>query len=290
MGPVCRTSTPAPTACFNPRIHQPLSPLVHSALPPTLVRPPLLEYATSSFYTSGTPGFLSGMVPRPSGMRCGSVGSATDAGSVSEGRASDDVDPPYEPGGWVPVPDVVGRAGRRVGACGVCVDSVLRRVRDSAGSVPGQGAGRPEQRQRRRGRGAGERGTPVPDARNVAGPDHRGAAGPTPGTPRGCVRGLSRCDAEGVAAGGRVRPDVQRPKVCECGVGGRGRGDAGAHLCGTSARTGARHRLCGGARVLLPVGCGWGGAGGHCRGGRGGVRSLGLPCGGPAAAHACGGD
>src|SRR5665647_1517408 len=185
MGPVCRTSTPAPTACFNPRIHQPLSPLVHSALPPTLVRPPLLEYATSSFYTSGTPGFLSGMVPRPSGMRCGSVGSATDAGSVSEGRASDDVDPPYEPGGWVPVPDVVGRAGRRVGACGVCVDSVLRRVRDSAGSVPGQGAGRPEQRQRRRGRGAGERGTPVPDARNVAGPDHRGAAGPTPGTPRG---------------------------------------------------------------------------------------------------------
>src|SRR5665647_1021440 len=113
MGPVCRTSTPAPTACFNPRIHQPLSPLVHSALPPTLVRPPLLEYATSSFYTSGTPGFLSGMVPRPSGMRCGSVGSATDAGSVSEGRASDDVDPPYEPGGWVPVPDVVGRGANR---------------------------------------------------------------------------------------------------------------------------------------------------------------------------------
>src|SRR5665647_1351284 len=207
MGPVCRTSTPAPTACFNPRIHQPLSPLVHSALPPTLVRPPLLEYATSSFYTSGTPGFLSGMVPRPSGMRCGSVGSATDAGSVSEGRASDDVDPPYEPGGWVPVPDVVGRPGRRVRSCGVCVDSVLRRVRHTAGPVPWPRTRWYEQRQRRPGGIGGDRGVPVPDARDAAGPDHRGAAGPIPATERAGARRLPRCGAEGSVAGGRVRPD-----------------------------------------------------------------------------------
>src|SRR5665647_2923868 len=80
------------------------------------------------------------------------------------------------------------------------------------------------------------------------------------------------------------------PQVRECGVGGRGRGDAGADLCRSSARAGTRHRLRGGARVLLPVGQRWGGAGGHRWGGRGGVRSLGLARGGPAAAHACGGD
>ena len=64
---------------------------------------------------------------------------AIDAVHLDEGRASDDVDPPDESGGRVPVPDVVGRPGRRVGACGVGFDSVLRAVRDSAGAVPRPG-------------------------------------------------------------------------------------------------------------------------------------------------------
>src|SRR5665647_2753326 len=61
-------------------------------------------------------------------------------GHVGEGCACDDVDPPDESGGRVPVPDVLGGAGRRVGACGVGVDPVLRAVRDSAGAVPWPGA------------------------------------------------------------------------------------------------------------------------------------------------------
>src|SRR5665647_3628235 len=56
----------------------------------------------------------------PSGRYAGWLGRLHDRrlDEVDEGR-SDDVDPPDEPGGRVPVPHVLGREGRRVRACGV---------------------------------------------------------------------------------------------------------------------------------------------------------------------------
>jgi TrwC relaxase len=104
------------------------------------------------------------------------------------------------------------------------------------------------------------------------------------------IRRLPRGDPEGAVPGGRLRPDLQRPKVRQRGLGGRRRGDSGADLRGTPGRARARHRLRGGAGVLLPLGFGRGGPGGHRRGGRGGLRPLGLPGGGPAAAHPRRGD
>ncbi len=164
----------------------------------------------------------------------------------------DDVDPADDPRRGLPVPDVLGGPGRRrprrLGA-----DRLLRGDGDAAGLVPRLRPGRPGRWPRHPRRHPGQRGAAVADARDAPGPGHRRPARPLPGRRAHRLRRPGRA-GEAAAAGGRVRPDLQRTEV---GVGGVGAGrprHPGGHPCRAPAGPAAGDRVRGGAGVRLPVG------------------------------------
>lgn len=110
----------------------------------------------------------------------------TTAGGAPDGAPSiplpgcDDVDAADDAGGRVPVLDVLGRAFGPARSDDGLFDGVLHRGGHAAGPVPGRRAGRPGWREGRRAWVCGERGAPVADARDAAGPGHRPTVGPDP--------------------------------------------------------------------------------------------------------------
>jgi hypothetical protein len=257
----------------HPSTHQPMDHRRYRA--PTPLRTEITEPHPG---TQGTPSHRSS---RPNfALHVWHQGGAPADGDPSaRWVGGDDVDQADDSGVRLPVPDVLGGPERLRWPDDVPADRLLRPSGHRRRAVPGPRPGRSGRGERRATGLGGDGGAPVADAGDAAGPGHRSAAGPSPGSGPSGIRRRARPGAEGAEDGGRVRPDVQRTEVGFRDVGARGRGDPGADRGRASGRVGVRHRVCGGAGVRDPDRTQWRRVGGCARGGRGGVRALGLACG-----------